>query len=450
MPSLHHSPVSCSRSAGTAVVCASAAALAVAPPAASALDIDSDGGLITETIASRERLKDYDNVKDYGAVSVSDRDRAFAQPDGIRAGNYIILPSVADLFMYDDNIFRSDANRVSDFRNELMPEVRFQSHLPRHVLDLSLAGKIVSYVENTDQDYANVRANLQSALHFDHAHTLSLAALSAIEHEERGEMLTPLTAAEPVELYHNRVSLGLTRDVGRLYGTLSGTFESWNYNDTEALDGSTLDQDQRDTEQWVAQIKLGYRFSPGFDLITKVRGLRELNRGDGSVDSDAVGYEALAGVAFETSPLLQWRLLGGYGVRDFDQSDLGTVGSTLIEGRMRWLPTDVVTIYANLSREIIDTVGDDDSGRIETAFLGKVEYELYHNLLLTADLEITDADFLGVERHDRTYAGRIGLEYYPTKNVVLSVGYEHAVRNSTENELDMTRNRIMVGAKVRF
>jgi len=450
MTSTQTQPVHYARSAGTAVVCASAAALVAAPHGASALDLDNEGGLITETVASRERLKDYDNIKKYGAERISDRDRYFAQPEGIRAGNYTILPSVDETLIYDDNIFQSDANRVSDFRNVVTPEIKFRSSLPRHVLDFSLAGKIVNYFENTDQDYANVRADLQSALHFDHAHTLSLAALSAIEHEERGETLTPLTAAEPVGVLHNRVSLGLTRDVGRLYGTLSGTFEQWDYSDAKALDGSTLDLDTRDTDQWVAQIKLGYRISPGYEVIGKLRGLRELNRGNDITDSDATGYEALAGISFETNPLLRWRILGGYGIRDFDQKDLDTVGSTLIEGQMQWLPTQTVTVYADLSHEIISTGGLDDNGRIETAFLAKVEYEVYHNLVLTADLEITDADFIDSSRHDRTYAGRIGIDYFPNKFLVLSAGYEYSIRESTEDTLDMTRNRFMVGAKLRY
>lgn len=450
MSTTQPAPTACARSAGTALACASAAALIAAPPPVQALNLDNEGGLITETVASRERLKDYDNIKRYGAERVSDRDRSHAEPEGIRAGNYIVLPSLEDNLVWDDNLFRSDANRVSDFRNELTPEIKLQSHLPRHVLDLSLAGKIVSHFENTDQDYANLRGTLASALHFDHAHTLSFAALSALEHEERGELLTPLTAAEPVELLHNRASLGLTRDVGRLYGTLSGTFERWDYSDAKSLDGTLLDLDPRDTDQWVAQIKLGYRFSPGYELIGKVRGLRELNRGDDMVDRDAVGYEALAGVAFETNPLLRWRILGGYGVRDFDQSDLDTVGSALVEGQMQWLPTESITVYATLSHEIVTAHGLEDNGRTETTFLGKVEYELYHNLVLTADLEIKDADFFGVDRQDQLYAGRIGLEYFPNKLLSLSLAYEHAIRESTEDALDMTRNRVWVGAKLRY
>ncbi len=53
-----------------AVACTAAVSLAFSP-AARALDLDGTEGLITETIASRERLKDYDNIKKYTAPSAS-------------------------------------------------------------------------------------------------------------------------------------------------------------------------------------------------------------------------------------------------------------------------------------------------------------------------------------------------------------------------------------------
>ena len=55
--------------------------LATLPVAkALALDLDGDMGLITETVASRDRLKSYDPIKLYGAERVADRDRSTCCP----------------------------------------------------------------------------------------------------------------------------------------------------------------------------------------------------------------------------------------------------------------------------------------------------------------------------------------------------------------------------------
>jgi hypothetical protein len=134
--------------------------------------------------------------------------------------------------------------KAPDWRSELAGGIKFQSQLPRHVLDFSLDGKVVNYAEHTEQDYANVRAKLESALHFDNAHTLSASVLSALEHEERDDPSYPLTALGPIEVLGARAAVGIPRDVGRLYGTLSATAESWDFKDAIAVNGDLLDQDR--------------------------------------------------------------------------------------------------------------------------------------------------------------------------------------------------------------
>lgn len=417
---------------------------------AAALDLDRIDGLITETIAGRERSYDYDTSKQYGAETVKGRVGTYSLADGVRAGNYLVYPSVGALVTFDDNIYRSDLNKRSDWRTEITPELRFQSQLPRHVLDFSLDGKIVNYLENTEQDYANVRARAAGALHFDHAHTLSASVLSAIEHEEVGELTTAFTAANPIEVFHNRASVGITRDVGRLYGTLMATFERWDYADVRAIGGDVLDQDPRDTNEFSTALKLGYRFSPGFELIAKMRAVRNMVRGEAGSDPDAKGYEVLAGLAFETSPLLRWRLLAGHGYRDFDNPDFEDVSTALLEAHVEWLATQFITVTGAASREIIAADTVEGAGRIETRLNGRLDYEIWHNTVLNVGVELRDAEFVGVARRDTTYSGRIGLDYYPNRNWVLSLGYEHSVRESTEPAFDMTRNRFMVGAKFRY
>jgi hypothetical protein len=428
-----------------------AAALTTLPAGrALALDLDGDMGIITETVASRDRLKSYDSIKMYGAERVADRDRKYVLPDGVLAGNYLIFPSLGAAVVYDDNIFKSDADKRGDFRSEITPSLRFTSQLPRHVLDLSLDGRIVSYLDNPDQDYADVRAKLDGALHFDHAHTLAAGVLSAVEHEEVRDIAAPANAAEPTTVFHNRATTGITRDVGRLYGTFSTSFERWDYEDVRATDRTTIDQDVRDLDLWSATLRAGYRFSPGFELIGKVRGLRALNYGVGAENRDSTGYEAAAGVAFETSPLLRWRLLGGYGVRDFDEPSQSSVESLLLEAEVQWLPTQRITVYGTVSRAIVDELSAEAGGRVETTLHGRLDYDLWHSAVLRFDVEMSDADFTGADRRDRTYGARIGVDYYYTKNWLFSVGYEYQFRDSNDDAFDMSRNRFRVGAKLRF
>jgi hypothetical protein len=430
---------------------ATAALAAAWASSAGALDLGDDDTGLTETVAHRQALKSYDNIKKYGAERIVERDRKPFRPDGIRIGNYVIFPEAGSKLVFDDNIFASPSNRVADLRHELTSKVRLESHLPRHVLDFSFGGKLVSYLEHDQLDHADAFATANGALHFNHAHTLSVGLLSALEHEDLLDPSAPEDAAELTPVWHNRASMTLKRDAGRLYGSIGVRAESWDYQDVEARDGSTIDQDFRDVSIFSSQLTLGYRFSPGYELQANFRVLRQETPTAGSEDLDADGYEATAGLAAEINPLVRWRLMGGYGVRDYDQPGLETAASSLLEAELQWLPTQLMTITAGARRQISDGVTSDGaSGRIDTSLSARLDYEVRRNLVFTLQGEYRDSDFIGEARHDQLATGRIGLEFLWTKNWLLSLGYEHQHRESNVDEFDLTRNKVWVGAKFRF
>lgn len=415
---------------------------------AQALDLVGDEGLITETIAAKERRARWEAEK---AATVGDSIAGVAKPDGIRAGAFRVMPSLGALVVFDDNIFASNLDRRADMRTELTPELRIKSELPRHEIDLSLGGKIVTFLENTDQNYENVHASARAALHFDHAHTLSAEVLSAIEHEERQDITASRFAAGPVEIFHNRASVGITRDVGRLYGTLSAGAESWSYSDVRATDGSTIDESVRDLSVVNGTAKIGYRFSPGYEFVTKLRVSRQYNPGDGVVSRDGWGYEALAGLAFEQGRLLRWHLLGGYGIRQYDQPGLDEVNSTLVEARVTWLASRNLTFHATARRAIVDELAADNNGnRVESLLSARLEYLLWHNLVLNAGVSLGEDRFSASNRIDHKLIAGASLDFHMSKNWLFTIGYQHEVRNSSDVAYDTSRNRFTVGAKLRF
>lgn len=408
---------------------------------------------LDETVAYHQRLKDYDSAKRLGAERVGDRVRTAFMPDGIRAGDFMIYPSVGLATVFDDNIYASAGPRISDIRFELTPQVQLRSQLPRHAFDLSLGGRIVSYAGHEDLDHNDAYLKAAGALHFDHAHTIAASVLTEIVHPDTLDVSSPIGARRPVELWHNKASVGLTRDAGRIFGTVSAGVETWDYHSIRLASGAIADQDARDASLFDAQVRIGYRMSPGFELLARLRGLRYVATHEAGNHNTATGYEAFAGLAFQTSPLLRWRLLGGYGMRDYDDPGRAPLYSSLLEGEVEWLPTQLLTVTATVRRSIAETGGDLDTdgiGRIENALLAKLQYEVWRNLVLTLGGELRDQEFIGIARHDRVALGRIGLEYLWTKNVHLNLAWQHQYRDSSLPEFDLRRNVVTLGARIRF
>lgn len=432
---------------------ATAAAFTVAPwQPARALELDSNADLITDTIASQEMRREWNVARKYGAVSVDEADRGFAAPDGFRLGNFFIYPSVTQAVAWDSNIYGMPKDPIADWRFITTPTLSVTSQLPRHAFDMTIFGRFMNFAENTDQNYVDYGGVARGALHIDHAHTLSASVLAQHENEERSAETASRLAAEPVPVDRYRASIGLTRDAGRLYGTLAATAETIDYGSTPAIGGGTLDQDYRDQELYSTHLRAGYRISPGFDFVTKLRALRVLSDGKTPDEGNrnATGYEATAGLAFETDPLVRWRVMGGYGIRDFDDADLSDVTSSLLEAQVQWLATDRLTLFANARRVLDDEFGADDNGRIETSASARAEYEIRHDLVASVNVAIADVDFLGSNREDRILETGVGLEYHYSKNWLFTLNYAFESRDSNEAAFDLDRSVVRIGGTLQF
>jgi hypothetical protein len=416
-----------------------------------ALDLGDDGLGREGTIAYGQGLRNWDTIKRYGAETVAGRDLGPYMPDGIRAGSYRLHPTLGTTVVFDDNIYVTPRNRTSDVRFEIVPVVRAKSDLPRHILDFAVGAKQTEYVKHSELNTTDFQFNMDGALHFDNAHTLALSVLSALEHEDRAAPDAPRNAVEKTAVFHNRAVIGLKRDAGRLYASFGTTVERWEFQDVKARDGSTIDQQGRDTQIVSAQAMLGYRFSPGFEIQGKLRALRQSNFGSTALDLSANGYEAIAGLSAEVSPLLRWRLLGGYGVRDYDSAALRTAGNALVEGEVQWLVTQLMTVYATARRAYAEGIyGDGAGGRVDNSIGARVEYEALRNLVFTLGGEYRESEFLSQSRQDKVLMGRVGVDYYHTKNWLFSLGYEHQVQRSNSEDDNVTRNRVWLTTKLRF
>ena len=426
------------------------AAVAVAGGMLFTVPAAADDGLDTSTIASSEMMRNYDNASSFGAASVGAHKRAPGAPEPIRFGNFYATPELNTTAAFDNNIFRTAKDPKSDIRVEVVPVVNVTSKLPRHILNFAISGKLVSLLENDDQNYQDLGAKFSGALHIDHAHTLSVSVLSELEHMEKGLTFTPRDTKRPVPVFHNRAAVGLTRDAGRLFGTVSVSAGRKDYQDTEDTNNNPLDQDYRDTDLLTAQLRTGYRISPGFELIGQFRALRQLNEGNAFGSSQSTGYEATAGVQFQTSPLLRFHLLGGWGIRDFDRENMATLQTSLVEGGVEWLPFERLTFNSTVSRAISAEATDGNVGSVQTKISGKIDYDIFNNLVAHAGVSMTQAEFMSSDRQDTTYAANLGLDYYFTKNAAFTLGYAHEVRDSTIDDFAMSRDVVTIGAKLQF
>ena len=147
---------------------------------------------------------------------------------------------------------------------------------------------------------------------------------------------------------------------------------------------------------------------------------------------------------------MRWRVLGGYGVRNFDRADLGSVATSLLEAQAQWLATHRLTLPETASNTIDDELGSDDNGRIETIGNVTADYEIRHDLFVGVHAGFTRADFIGSSREDDIMKAGVTLDYYYTKNMLFTLGYTYENRDSNDADFDMDRSQVRIGGTLKF
>jgi len=408
--------------------------------------LGTEAGDLNGTVAGGQNRRTWDSRKQNGGMAVDERNRKQFQPDGIRSGNFMVFGSGEAGMSYDDNVFGTARNRVGDFAVQLAPRLQIKSLFPRHALNLDFGVKAVRYAEQDVLNHVDANASANGALHINHAHTISFALQTDYAHESRLALSAPSFAKEKTPVWNNRIAVGLTRDRGRLSGTIGASYESWDFSDVKSSDGTVIDQDVRDTAIWATDLNLKYRFSPGYAVLGRIRGARTLKPNDDR-NIDSWGYDAYLGVKGEASPLFHWRLLGGYGSRDFDNPSFDTANATLFELSAKWIATQRLNIEFSAEREI--QFHESDNGGPLTKFSLHADIDASKNLLFTIGGAYSYLRELDVDQTAEKFNGFLSANYLHSKHLHFSFRYDHTLRWSEQTE-DLTENRVWFGTKILF
>ncbi|MEZ5842516.1 MAG: outer membrane beta-barrel protein [Hyphomicrobiaceae bacterium] len=430
-----------------------AAALAATP--ALALDLKEIGADLAVTPAHIERLKTWESAKVNGARTAGEIGDPYGHPEYRRIGNFLVINRVDTALVYDSNVLAAPVAARSDLTWVTTPLLVVRSDLPRHILDLQLSGTFARQLRTTSLDHDDASARIAAIFHIDHAHILSLKSGIALTHEDRLAVGAALNATSLTPILHSFAAAGLKRDAGRLWASSGVSFDAWQYDDVRNAAGAPITQGHRDTSEAAVDFKLGYRFSPGFELIGRAKGLRRQNTGDVNVDTTAWGAEAIAGIRLELGPLFRLAFDGGYGIRDYDRAGVATAGIGLIEGRLSWLVTPSLTTHITISRAFDDgvgtaTAGSGSGGRVQQQAGARLDYWLARNLMFTLGADYRETAFQDGGRVDQRLTGQARLKRHIGPGLILSLGVEHLDQRSTDPAFDIKRSQISAGARIRF
>lgn len=420
------------------------------PQGVQAQEIGSSAQQYLVTPSWREALETWDTSKLHGASRVVDRTRDDFKPLGLRLpGGHLLMPSLGLMAIHDDNVFRSNgANRKGDLSYELTPSVVFLSQFPRHMLNFEAGGRFAWHQEQSQLDVIDGHGLVNWRVDIDSGNVVGGSVVSRIHHDDDYTAEGPANIAELVQVHENAAEIGYLHDAGRLALQVGADIRTSDYTDVLALDGALIDQDDRDNTIFGTYARLNYRASPGYTTFAAVRFDRQEFWQESSQGRNGNLYKIEMGVDAEFNPLFRWGLSGGYAFNDVDQGSVQDGSGYIVRGRVQWLPTERMTVTLDAAREIGQSTIADAGGSTRNKFQARIDYDVFHNVLLYGEGGYLRHDFFGTAGSEEFVHAGVGIEYFMNRNVSLSAGYEYRQRNNSNDSRDYEDNRFMVGVKL--
>ncbi|MBI1687001.1 outer membrane beta-barrel protein [Caulobacter hibisci] len=342
-------------------------------------------------------------------VPVRERSRPDYDPIGDLIGAFTVNSQATAKVSYDTNVFR-ETNGRDDVIGDLLLSAQAKSNWSRNALVAEAfvgASKQAQYSEAGNSTYG---LSLQGRLDGGIGEAVTVDTSFERLAQDRIAVGQVLSTQEPT--IYNRSQIGVTgrRAWGPLGVQLSANAAKYDYRDTTSLDGAPLDQQFRDYALGQVGLDVAYGTDPGRAFFMSVAGENReyrLHR-PGSVNRDQQGYEILAGVRSEITPLIRGQLGIGYLHADFEEPGVKTRDVVSFDTRLSYLVTELTTVRVSGRRFMQNIDIPTATAVLVTRVAAGVDHELYRNVILSADFRHDEGDFEGVDGNSKVNFVELG------------------------------------------
>lgn len=375
-------------------------------------------------------------------VSVTSRPRPEFDPLGIRAGGFLIYPSVGIDGQYNDNIFATDQDEEDDFIFVFQPRIAVRSNFPRHSLNLTVQSDIGQYVDHTDENFVDYGTALGGRLDITRSSRLVGGAAYEHGHDSRDDPEDPgvEVAEEPVEFDEYGGNLGFEQEFNRVNFAVRTQVERRDYEE----DDPDFPEDDRDRLLYGGSLRTGYFISPRINAFLQGGYRREerdtSEKGDPPVNRDNNVYDARVGTAIDITGLLFGEVSVGWSLQEFDESELDSENGLAYGAGLTWNPTQLTSLRldANGGFEPSDVGASNLQNRISL----QVDHELLRNVLIGGHVAYRRDDFQETGRVDNRFDVGPNVTYLLNRYLSVGAGYTFSTRDSDDSEREFTRNVI--------
>ncbi|WP_295806291.1 outer membrane beta-barrel protein [uncultured Nitratireductor sp.] len=370
-------------------------------------------------------------------------------PLGLRFGTFTVTPTLEQGLSWTSNADSSPGGSEA-MLSETTLRLAAVSDWARHAATMDAYGIYRRSVSG--DEVSELEGGIDSTLRFDLAHDYTaLASLGYSIRPESASSPVIIAGVEDRPLRHTLDgSLGLSKNLGKLRLSATGSVSRQQYGDATLVDGSTLSQDERNATLATLRLRTGYAVSPA--LTPFIEG--EIGRRLYDEKQDSAGYErsatriaARAGVMVDIEEKLSGEAAIGWIAEDIDDERLDTVSGLALAATLNWSPQRGTNVRLDGSTTIEGTTDAGSSGSILYAGTLRLERQIRANLTAEAAAGLSWRDYMSGE-HDLTMNGEAGMTWWLNRTLGLTGRARYEKRTSSLPDRDYDATSVFLGIRM--
>ena len=389
---------------------------------------------------------------------------SFSRPiaeDGLLVGPARLHPMLGIAELYTDNVFRTNANRRSDFATTLAPGI--QAELPfggSHSFVADYRTNIQIFHQNPSNNVQDQTASGRFNFDFPGGLRLDLQGEHKLGHDPRGSALDTqrfevnkwTTNSFIGQVSYDGANAGLTLNVYSTRWTYLNNNQSFFRNRLSNYAGATL---------------LG-NVSSKTSILMNIAVNQELY--DETISLNSTTYRASTGLRWDITDLTFGELLAGYQYLKFNNAESGLSPSSVLfqrsadsfdnfffMGNMSWKPSPFMTVTLQGYRSFQQTVVFNALFFTSTGGNLSAVHTLTDSTALTLNLGLEHDDFESSRtivgnptRVDTIKSAAFGIRYRAVKWVGAGLQYIFEDRNSNVDRFNYYANSVMLSLQATF
>ena len=380
------------------------------------------------------------------------RDADAYEPLGLRLGSVYVSPAIEQSVGYDSNPGEVQGGKGSRaLRTDA--EVKLRSDWSSDELTGDLRGSYFYFPDVRGADRPDGDGKLDLRLDATKDFDILTEIRGSLTTQQPDSVNLPVATKSRPLVYGYGTSVAVNYHPGYWHFTLRGNIDRAEYANAALLDGTVIDQSDRDLTQYELRARLGYDASPSFRPFIEARA--DTRQYDRAFDFSGFartsdGVAGLVGTGIEFTRTLTGEIAAGYGHRGYEDVRLKDLSGPLTEASLTWAVTPLTTITLKNSTQFVETTLAGSPGALERQIGLEISHALLRNFIITGGIGWTRDHYETNVETDTSFTAGLRAQWKLNRNLVIKASFLHTHEISNVPGRGYGENLYLIGARFQY